>query len=239
MKKINWNKIKSTIKNYRLGNYLREFSIVTGGVLVTFLGSAWISENARQKEVSETMLLIAKELRDNQKSLQSIKRLTDDEVHISSLLAENKMEITAIPKDTLFRYDHFFSNLAVFRYRKDALEVLKNSSLMQYIPDKQMLQEILQTYYQLEEARDDVNAYYSIKKDILYKIILSQSREDLLEDKETDYYDNIASLMETPLFLSFVVIVPNFIQWKELTVLDQQLTKQINTLEKRYSFQLE
>lgn len=239
MKKINWNKIKSTIKNYRLGNYLREFSIVTGGVLVTFLGSGWISENARQKEVNETMLLIAKELSNNQKSLQSIKRLTDDEVHISSLLAENKMEITAIPKDTLFRYGHFFSNLAIFRYRKDALEVLKNSSLMQYIPDKQMLQEILQTYYQLEEVRDDVNTYYSLKKDILSKIIFNQSREDLLNDKEPDYYENMESLMETPLFLSFVVIVPNFTNWEELTVLDQQLTKQIKTLEKRYSFQIE
>lgn len=239
MKKINWNSIKSTIKKYRLGNYLREFSIVTGGVLVTFLGSGWISENTRQKEVNETMLLIAKELSDNQKSLRSIKRLTDDEVHISSLLAENKMKITAIPKDTLFRYGHFFSNLTIFRYKKDALEVLKNSSLMQYIPDKQMLQEILQTYYQLEEARDNVNNYYSLKKDILYKIIFNQSREDLLDGKELDYYENMASLMETPLFLSLVVIVPNFTNWEELGVLDQQLTKQIKTLEKRYSFQLE
>ena len=39
----------------------------------------------------------------------------------------------------------FSISMDEFSYRTDALDVLKGSSLMQYIPDKRMLQDVLQT----------------------------------------------------------------------------------------------
>lgn len=46
-----------------------------------------------------------------------------------------------------------FNNMDEFSYRTDALDVLKGSSLMQYIPDKRMLQDVLQTYFELGRNR--------------------------------------------------------------------------------------
>ena len=47
----NIDKIKSTIKGWRLGDYFRQFSIVAAGIIVTFWGSDRITEYSRQKEV--------------------------------------------------------------------------------------------------------------------------------------------------------------------------------------------
>lgn len=46
----NIDKIKSTIKGWRLGDYFRQFSIVAAGIIVTFWGSDRITEYSRQKE---------------------------------------------------------------------------------------------------------------------------------------------------------------------------------------------
>lgn len=55
--KISTSKVKATIKSWRPGEYFRQFSIVAAGVIVTFWGSDWISEKARQREVRATMQL--------------------------------------------------------------------------------------------------------------------------------------------------------------------------------------
>lgn len=47
----NIDKIKSTIKGWRLGDYFRQFSIVAAGIIVTFWGSDKVTEHSRQKEV--------------------------------------------------------------------------------------------------------------------------------------------------------------------------------------------
>ena len=48
----NIDKIKSTIKGWRLGDYFRQFSIVAAGIIVTFWGSDKVTEHSRQKEVA-------------------------------------------------------------------------------------------------------------------------------------------------------------------------------------------
>ncbi len=235
MKKLSWSTIKSIVKSYRLGSYLREFSIVAGGVLFTFWGSNMINENARQKEVHETMLLVIKELKYNQNSLEKIINLTDKDVYMSSLLIQNNLDITSIPKDTLYKYPKLFSNLSSLEYRKDALEVLKGSSLMQYISNKQMLQEILQTYYQLEQEQENIDSYYTLKKDILYETALSKNKAEILMNKNTELYNQVLYLMNKPRFLTFITIVPSFLDWEELEELNRQLKEQIKTLENYYS----
>ena len=72
----NIDKIKSTIKGWRLGDYFRQFSIVAAGIIVTFWGSDRITEYSRQKEVRAAMQLVAEELEYNRKELRNIKHFT-------------------------------------------------------------------------------------------------------------------------------------------------------------------
>ena len=69
----NIDKIKSTIKGWRLGDYFRQFSIVAAGIIVTFWGSDKVTEHSRQKEVRAAMQLVAEELEYNRKELRNIK----------------------------------------------------------------------------------------------------------------------------------------------------------------------
>lgn len=167
----NIDKIKSTIKGWRLGDYFRQFSIVAAGIIVTFWGSDRITEYSRQKEVRAAMQLVAEELEYNRKELRNIKHLLDIDRNMSSLLIKHKMDISGIPRDTLTKYDKLFNNMNELSYRTDALDVLKGSSLMQYISDKRLLQDVLQIYFELGKRKKDIGDYYAAKPMYLWDLL--------------------------------------------------------------------
>lgn len=230
---ISWTKIKSTIKDCRLGDYFRQFSIVAAGIIVTFWGSDRITENARQKEVRATMQLVAEELEYNKQGLRNIRHLLDIDIHMSLLLREYDMDVSRIPTDTLWKYGELFNNMDEFSYRTDALDVLKGSSLMQYIPDKRMLQDVLQTYFELGRKKKDVSDYYAAKKDVLMSLAFSAGRKDVLSDDRT-FKDEVSYLLKHDKFINFVIMVPGFLDWHEFDELDEMLDKQILVLRDKY-----
>lgn len=231
--KISLGKIKTTIKGWKLGDYFRQFSIVAAGIIVTFWGSDLISENTRQKEVRATMQLVAEELEYNKQELHRVRSLLDIDIHMSRLLMEHDMNISEISGDTLWKYGKLFNNMDEFSNRNDALDVLKGSSLMQYIPDKRMLQDVLQVYYELGKKKKDVGDYYAVKTDVLMGLALSAGRKDVLGNNRT-FKDEVAYLLKHDNFINFVIMVPGFLYWHEFDELDEMLDKQIQALRARY-----
>ena len=231
--KISLGKIKTTIKGWKLGDYFRQFSIVAAGIIVTFWGSDLVSENARQKEVRATMQLVAEELEYNKQELHRVRSLLDIDIHMSRLLMEHDMNISEISVDTLWKYGKLFNNMDEFSNRNDALDVLKGSSLMQYIPDKRMLQDVLQVYYELGKKKKDVGDYYAVKTDVLMGLALSAGRKDVLGNNRT-FKDEVAYLLKHDNFINFVIMVPGFLYWHEFDELDEMLDKQIQALRAKY-----
>lgn len=229
----NIDKIKSAIKDWRLGDYFRQFSIVAAGIIVTFWGSDKLTEHTRQKEVRAVMQLVAEELEYNREELHDIRRLLNIDIHMSSLLLERKMDISEIPMDTLWKYGKLFNNMAEFFYRTDALDVLKGSSLMQYIPDKRLLQDVLQAYFELERRRKDVSDYYAAKTNVIMGTAMSQKTEDVLRSGR-NYRDEVLFLLGHNNFTNFVIMVPGFLNWEDFDKLDELLDRQIQTLKAKY-----
>lgn len=221
------------IKGLRLGDYFRQFSIVAAGVIVTFWGSGWITERARQKEVHATMQLVVEELEYNKQELREIKRLLDIDRHMSELLKEHNMDVSEIPADTLWKYDKLFNNMSEFSYRTDALDVLKGSSLMQYISDKRLLQDVLQTYFELERRKKDVTDYYAAKTDVIMNLVMNKNLKFALND-DNSFRDQASFLMKNDKFVNFVIMVPGFLYWEEFDKLDKKLDKQIQVLRAKY-----
>jgi len=228
-----WDKIKNVIRSWKLGDYFRQFSIVAAGIIVTFWGSDKITEHSRQKEVQATMQLVAEELEYNKEELRKIKRLLDIDIHMSNLLKEHDMDVSKIPGDTLWKYGKLFNNFDEFSYRTDALDVLKGSSLMQYIPEKRMLQDVLQVYFELGRKKKDVGDYYRIKNDVLMSLALSAGRQNVLSDDRT-FKDEVSYLLKHDNFINFVIMVSGFLYWDEFDELDEMLDKQIQTLKTKY-----
>ncbi|WP_300700848.1 hypothetical protein [Bacteroides sp.] len=233
MKNINWNKIKTTIKGWRLSDYFRQFSIVAAGIIVTFWGSDRITENARQKEVRATMQLVAEELAYNRQELRNIKHLLDIDIHMSQLLNSHDMNVSEILVDTLTKYGKLFNSMDGFSYRTDALDVLKGSSLMQYIPDKRMLQDVLQTYFELGRKQKDISDYYTTKTDVLMDAAISRDLTYTFDD-DNSLRDQALFLMQHKKFINYVIMVPSFLDWDEFDELDEMLDKQIQVLEAKY-----
>ena len=63
MKNITWNKVKTTVKDWQVGDYIRQTSIVVIGVLITFVSSELVTQNSEKKDIQATM------------SLQSLERM--------------------------------------------------------------------------------------------------------------------------------------------------------------------
>ena len=233
MGKTSFNRLNHKIKSWRIGDYFRQFSIVAAGIIVTFWGNDRITENARQKEVRATMQLITEELEYNKQELRNIKHLLDIDIHMSLLLKEHDMDVSKIPTDTLWKYGKLFNNMDEFSYRTDALDVLKGSSLMQYIPDKRMLQDVLQTYFELGRKQKDVSDYYAAKTDVIMKLAMSRNFKFALKTNN-NLLDQISFLISNDQFVNFVIMVPGFLYWEEFDELDEMLDKQIQTLKAKY-----
>ena len=233
MGKTSFNRLNHKIKSWRIGDYFRQFSIVAAGIIVTFWGNDRITENARQKEVRATMQLVTEELEYNRQELRNIKHLLDIDRNMSSLLIEHKMDISGIPADTLSKYDKLFNNMSELSYKTDALDVLKGSSLMQYISDKRLLQDVLQTYFELGRRKKDVSDYYAAKTDVIMKLAMSRNFKFALKTNN-NLLNQISFLISNDQFVNFVIMVPGFLYWEEFDELDEMLDKQIQTLKAKY-----
>ena len=120
-----------------------------------------------------------------------------------------------------------------FSYRTDALDVLKGSSLMQYIPDKRMLQDVLQTYFELGRKQKDVSDYYATKTDALMSAAMSRELAHVF-DGDDSLRDQALFLVQYKKFINYVNMVPGFLYWHEFDELDEMLDKQIQALRAKY-----
>ena len=91
MEKIDWNRVKTTIRNWKPGEYIRQTSIVVIGVLITFVGSELVTRCSEQKDIKSTMLLIRDELKNNRKNFEKIVSEFSADERLSALLVEHDM----------------------------------------------------------------------------------------------------------------------------------------------------
>lgn len=97
MKNITWNKVKTTVKDWQVGDYIRQTSIVVIGVLITFVGSELVTQNSEKKDIQATMSLIRDELKSNRENYESIVSEFREDERLSSLLVEHDLKHRTIP----------------------------------------------------------------------------------------------------------------------------------------------
>ena len=85
MKNITWNKVKTTVKGWQVGDYIRQTSIVVIGVLITFAGSELVTQNSEKKDI-QAPCLIRDELKSNRENYESIVSEFREDERLSSLL---------------------------------------------------------------------------------------------------------------------------------------------------------
>ena len=162
MEKIDWKRVKTIVKGWKLGDYVRQISIVVIGVLITFMGSDWVTRNSEKKDIRATMLLIKEELKSNREKYEDIVAEFQEDERLSALLAEHDLKIRIIPEDSLRQFALLMGHIRSFTYTQNALDILKSSMLMQKISDKELLLQLTEIYEVLDGFKATMNGYYDM-----------------------------------------------------------------------------
>lgn len=234
MKKITWNGIKTIVKGWRMGDYIRQTSIVVIGVVVTFSGSNLITRCSEKEDIRSTMLLIRDELKRNREMFQYIVAEFREDERLSTLLVEHDMKYRTIPEDSLRQFVTVLGHIRSFSYTHNAFDILKNSMLMQRISDKEFLLSLTEVYEVLEGFKLTINGYYDIKEKITspFHLSLTDEQAQLLHDggyKTWEIYLSDRSMR------NFLRMPQAYFTTGYLPRVEKRLDVMIQSLEKKYS----
>ncbi len=236
MKNITWNKVKTTVKGWKVGDYIRQTSIVVIGVVITFAGSDMISKCSEEKEIRSTMSLIRNELKRNRANFNYIVEEFSGDERLSVLLMEHNMNYRDVPEDSLRQFGVVLGHIRSFSYTRTALDILKNSMLMQKISDKEFLLSLTEVYETLEGFRQTMNSYYDMKDEVTtpFHLSLTDEQARLLYDggyKTWEIYLSDRALR------NFLRIPRVYFTSDYLGSIREEIDTVIKALEKRYDLE--
>lgn len=166
---------------------MRELSIVILGVAVTFISSALISSHNTRKDIRDNMSMIKIELEENIKKIDKAIEAIDKDVDAASAILSG--DLRSIPTDTLVAYSNSLTNISLFSYTQDAMEILKISSLAPHIENKQLLLGIIKSYEAMNSMKTAISYYLDNKKKALDDVTERLSPEERRAITSYDIYD--------------------------------------------------
>ncbi len=227
--------IKEKISRWKMGDYIRQLSIVILGIVVTFWGSDLISDYSKQKEVRSVIRLVKTELKENQDKIRNVREKWIDDSTISRLLMENDFRYQNIPRDTLFKYMRVITSTRGFAPAVDALDVLKSSGLLQNVSDKKFVFKLSEVYRDIRNVESSVkflNDSYLKALDTMNEKGLSPEDEDNLVNG--DLLDTYRIFLSSYQMRSYIRVIPDFVDSDIFSETDNAIEEVIQAIEKKY-----
>lgn len=159
--KINRGKRKKAF--WKIEDYIRQLSIVILGIVVTFAANDAITNYSQSKEIRSALQLVRKELEMNLEKVRKINSRIAMEQKACSYVLNHANSLERASEDTLFLYRNIPFQSRTFSYTKDAIDLLKTSSLFQKIRPKELTLQIITTYSDLEVVAGNVEDFYDMK----------------------------------------------------------------------------
>ena len=206
MKKTN---LKEILQNWKLGNYFRELSIVIAGVFITLAGSDFISSTSQEKQIKESMQMIKMELEENLKSINQAEAAYLNEINFFRLLIQKQDSLQTIKASILEDNTNAPFVSQNLEYSEDALEVLKNSALMQQISDKQFILKPLQAYKACRKINEENKNYYTYKQEHVVRYMSSKAAYRLNNAIYKDIYEVWEAYLQNPDIRQLIMYTPN------------------------------
>lgn len=229
MRKIN---LKGQLLNWKLGNYFRELSIVIAGVFITLAGTGFISQASQEKQIKETMRMVQLELKENLKEITAAETEYLDEISFFRLLSQKQDSLYTLNISYLKDNINAVSRTRNLEYSEDALEVLKNSALMQQITDKQFVLKLLQAYKQCREIKRNNESYYKYKAGNIDRYL---SRD--IDKKEQEYkntYEVWKDRLENQDLRQIILNMPNTFDENPFITPKQIIQEMIQLIDQKY-----
>lgn len=225
--------LHETLQSLKPGKYFRELSIVIAGVFITLAGTDFINDTSQKKQIKESMLMIKMELEENLKSISYAETLYLNEINFFKLLIKKQDSLQTIQASILENNINAPSKSHDLEYSEDALEVLKNSALMQQISDKQFILKLLQAYKGCRKINEDNKSYYTYKADHVTRYM---SRQTHKPDKNNykDIYEIWDAYLQDPDIRQLIMFMPNTFDENPFTAPQQVIKEMIQLIDQNY-----
>ena len=224
--------LKETLRNWKLGSYFRELSIVIAGICITFAGTGFISNVSQEKQIKESMQMIKMELEENLNSINQAEALYLEEISFFRMLIQKQDSLQTIDASILEDNVNAPFKVRGLEYSEDALEVLKSSALMQQIADKQFILKLLQAYKGCRRISESDKFYYEYKQEHIARFMslpvydAQKVYKDIYEMWEARLRDhNIKQLIQT---------TPNTFDENPFTDPQKAIKEVIELIEEKY-----
>lgn len=224
--------LKKRLKNWNVGDYVRQFSIVTGGVLLTLWLTARITDSARQGEVRQAMQLVTLELRDNLQVIRDYKWMYNDEKRVAYRLKEQDFSLDGLPADTVDYYTRRITGGMgkPYRFLTDALEMFKTTGVASDIADKQIVIDLLRCYNELGAFDNSMSLYY----DQRMQAILPEQMGETLWSADTNIGKAFGRMLTGKKVQNWLGMIPRAFDTRYFEANEEKLEAMIAKLEKRY-----
>lgn len=172
----------SKYKEWKVGQYLRELSIITIGIAITFGGNELVSSINAKKALKEELKAVEAELIENKAYIEDILSYYDD-VYVYRDLIARKYNGEEVNADSIKTYSFTFNQILNFNYKKDAFEMMKYSGRLTDIKDKSLILNIMECYRLMEQAKETHDMYMSWKAELLNSAFeVDDKARDIISD---------------------------------------------------------
>ncbi|MDR1671381.1 MAG: hypothetical protein LBR57_02570 [Alistipes sp.] len=177
----------NALKKLSTAEFYRNLVAVIIGIIITFGGSNLIQKNAEQRETAYILSMVKDELRENLASVENTQKYLYRVYNDAVALLPYIDDPWSVPIDTIRVHNGIINKRSSFDYLTDAFEVLKSSSQIQYVHDKDLVRILIKLYREFETFQNAVgnhntsgvqltNTYQS--NDMADAIIAASSKKD-------------------------------------------------------------
>lgn len=165
-KKRRRSRSRKGFATWRTRDYFRQLSVVIIGIVVTFWGSSLIERIEMRRQIRQTAQLLHAELTGNLAQLDAMYDFMSEDCRIYKTFVDRHIgRIDRIPSDSVWRFYSVLTHSTTFRYRKNALETLKNSTAVQRIRNRGIVLDLFDCYDKLEHTFGWCTGLYDRKSD--------------------------------------------------------------------------
>ena len=224
--------LKKRLKNWKIGDYVRQFSIVTGGVLLTLWLSDQMSEFSKQKDIRTAMRLISSELQDDLEIIRDYEWLYNEEKRVARRLQETNFSIDEFPIDTVETYYRRIMNGMGKPYLLliDGWDMFKITGLASDIDNYQLVYGLSRTYSDIHMFDEKISIFYHRRSEMLaaYQLGAKHSSHDI------GIRENFARILNDKTIQGWITSVPYALEEDFFDQFAKELESMVAIIEKLY-----
>jgi hypothetical protein len=196
--------------NWTAGDFALQLATVIIGILVTFGGSSLIQKRAERRDTAYILSMVKDELQKNISQLEQCKERLIFEYEAAKAMKPYMNAPELMPRDSLNKYITAIVNTRHFSYMTNSFEVLKSSSQVQSVRNKDLLRDLFSIYEAMNTYRNSILSYIALQE---------KGIEQVISVMDSDKYDAVmtngdpvvifADMMTNPVVRNFIVSTAN------------------------------